>query len=64
MSELRVMIGNTEAEDFAQYVKLQAFGLALLERDHAVITGYGLIERQDGQPIQTMEQKTEGMVMT
>ena len=64
MSELRVMIGNTEADDFAQYVNLQAFGLSLLERDHAVITGYGLIERQDGQPIQTMEQKTEGMVMT
>ena len=64
MSELRVMIGNESAGEFAQYVNLQAFGLSLLERDHAVITGYGLIERQDGQPIQTMEQKTEGMVMT
>ena len=64
MSELRVMVGNDEADAFAKYVNLQAFGLSLLERDHAVITGYGLIERQDGQPIQTMEQKTEGMVMT
>ena len=58
------MIGNESAGEFAQYVNLQAFGLSLLERDHAVITGYGLIERQDGQPIQTMEQKPEGMVMT
>ena len=64
MSELRVMVGNDEADAFARYVNLQAFGLSLLERDHAVITGYGLIERQDGQPIQTIEQKTEGMVMT
>ena len=64
MSELRVMVGNDEADAFARYVNLQAFGLSLLERDHAVITGYGLIERQDGQPIQAMEQKTEGMVMT
>ena len=64
MSELRVMIGNDEAAGFAQYVNLHDFGLSLLERDHAVITGYGLLERQDGQPIQTMEQKTEGMVMT
>ena len=64
MSELRVIVGNDEADAFAQYVNLQAFGLSLLERDHAVITGYGLIERQDGQPIQAMEQKTEGMVMT
>ena len=64
MSELRVMVGNDEADAFARYVNLQAFGLSLLERDHAVITGYGLIERQDGQPIQTMEQKPEGMVMT
>ena len=64
MSELRVMVGNDEADAFARYVNLQAFGLSLLERDHAVITGYGLIERQNGQPIQAMEQKTEGMVMT
>ena len=64
MSELRVMVGNDEADAFARYVNLQAFGHSLLERDHAVITGYGLIERQDGQPIQTMEQKPEGMVMT
>ena len=45
-------------------MNLHDFGLSLLERDHAVFTGYGLIERQDGQPIQAMEQKTEGMVMT
>ena len=64
MSELRVMVGNDDADAFAQYVNLQAFGLSLLERDHAVITGYGLIECQDGQPIQAMEQKPEGMVMT
>lgn len=64
MSELRVMAGNDEAAAFAQYVNLPAFGLSLLKRDHAVITGYGLVERQGGQPIQAMEQKTEGMVMT
>ncbi len=63
MSELRVMLGNAEADSFAQYVDLTSFGRSLLERDHAVITDYGLIERQDGQPVQTMEQKTEGMVM-
>ena len=63
MSERRVMIGSDEATGFAQYVNLHDFGLSLLERDHAVITGYGLVERQDGQPIQTMEQETEGMVM-
>ena len=63
MSELRVMIDRNQADSFAQYVNLQAFGLSLLERDHAVITSYGLIERQDGQPIQAMEQKPEGMVM-
>ena len=63
MSELRVMIDRSQADSFAQYVNLQAFGLSLLERDHAVITSYGLIERQDGQPIQAMEQKPEGMVM-
>lgn len=63
MGELCVMIGQECAADFSKYVDLNAFGRSLLERDHAVITGYGLIERQDGQPVQGMEQKAEGMVM-
>ena len=56
IGELCVMAGQECAADFAQYVDLPAFGRALLERDHAVITGYGLIERQDGQPILQEEQ--------
>ena len=32
-------------------MNLTAFGRSLLERDHGVITGYGLIERRDGQPV-------------
>ena len=55
MSELRVMIGNAEADVFAQYGDLVSFGRSLLERDHSIITDYGLIERQDGQPVHNME---------
>ena len=51
MGELCVMTGQECAADFAQYVNLTAFGRSLLERDHGVITGYGLIERRDGQPV-------------
>ena len=66
MGELNVMVGSECVADFAQYVDLQAFGSALLERDHAAITNYGLIERKDGQPIQAMEQGSvqEGMVLS
>ncbi len=66
MGELNVMVGRECAEDFARYVDLKAFGRAMLEQYHAAITSYGLIERQDGQPIQTMEQKPaqEGMVLS
>ncbi len=65
LAELNVMVGSECAAYFARYVDLQAFGCALLERDHAAVTDYGLIERKDGRQIQGMEQKPAqgGMVL-
>lgn len=54
IGEIGVMVGSEYAAGFAQYVTLTAFGRSLLERDHAVITGYGLIARQDCQPVQSV----------
>ncbi len=66
LAELNTMVGSECAAYFARYVDLQAFGCALLERDHAAVTEYGLIERQDGRPVQTMENgpRQGGMEMT
>lgn len=54
-SELKVLLGEANARDLEPYVDLTAYGCALLTRDNALLTGYGLVERVDGQPIQAME---------
>lgn len=53
--ELRVVICDKDAETLIPHIDLIGYGRALLERDHAVITGYGLIERESQE--QTMEQQ-------
>ena len=53
--ELKVVIGDKDAETLMPYIDLHSYGRALLERDHATITGYGLVERENRE--QAMEQQ-------
>lgn len=53
--ELKVVIGDKDAETLMPYIDLHSYGRALLERDHAAITGYGLVERENRE--QAMEQQ-------
>ena len=55
--ELEVVICEKDAETLMPYIDLQGYGRALLERDHAVITGYGLVERAGGEQVQGMEEQ-------
>ena len=55
--ELAVVICERDAETLVPHIDLQGYGRALLERDHAVITGYGLLERKGGEPVQRMRQQ-------
>ena len=55
--ELAVVICEKDAETLVPHIDLQGYGSALLERDHAVITGYGLLERKGGEPVQRMRQQ-------
>jgi len=55
--ELEVVICEKDAETLMPYIDLQGYGRALLERDHAVITGYGLVERAGGEQAQGMEEQ-------
>lgn len=63
--ELKVVICEKDAETLMPYIDLQGYGRALLERDHAVITGYGLVERTSREQTQDMEQQPDpgGMEM-
>ena len=55
--KLKVLMGDEDAETLMPYIDLQGYGRALLERDHAVITGYGLVEQKDREQTQDMEQQ-------
>ncbi len=55
--ELSVILCDPEAETLLPHVNLQSYGEALIEQCGGRLTGYGLIERTDGQPIQTPGQK-------
>nr|WP_325215152.1 antirestriction protein ArdA [uncultured Oscillibacter sp.] len=54
--ELSVLLCDPDAETILPYVNLQKYGEALIEKSRAELTGYGLIERADGQPIQSPRQ--------
>ena len=62
--ELEVIMGSQDAETLLPYIDLTGYGRALLERDHAVMTEYGLLGRRP-QQAQAMGQKKgpEGVAM-
>lgn len=62
--ELSVVLCEQDAAVLLPHLNLYQYGQALIERDGAALTPYGMIERVDHQPVQAMEQKPEGMVMT
>lgn len=53
--ELSVIVNSQDVETLLPYVDLVRYGRALLERDQAVITEYGLLQRE-----QTIEQPRLG----
>lgn len=65
-SEIEFLLGDNDVGLLAQYTNLYGYGQALMERDGSVITNYGLLERQDHQPMQTPLIRTEssGMEMS
>lgn len=54
--ELSVLLCGPEAKSIRPYVNRQEYGEALIKQCGGELTGYGLIERTDGQPIQSPRQ--------
>ena len=50
-SELNVILCERDAEVLLPHIDLQSYGRALLERDQAMVTSYGLVERDTTQQI-------------
>lgn len=61
--ELKVTMAESDAEILLPHVNLYTYGEALLQSQHAILTEYGVIERQDGQPILPQQSHEMGMNM-
>ena len=55
--ELEAVICEKDAEALMPYIDLQGYGRALLDRNQAVITEYGLVGRKSGEQVQDMKQQ-------
>lgn len=58
-ANLNVVMPDDEVEFMARYLDLSAYGRALVKQGGGTLTGYGLIERVDGQSMQMPEEKQE-----
>lgn len=64
--ELSLILSEPDRALVASHLNLYQYGQALVEKCGGVLTDYGLIERKDGQPVQTQENQPKwgGMEMT
>ena len=60
-AEIKFSLIEQEAELLIPHVNLHQYGKALLENHNWTLTDYGMISRQDGQPIQKFEEQNQGM---
>lgn len=63
MGELTFMLDKKDADLLAQYTNLHGYGQAIMSRDNSAITPYGLLEREDHQPLQCLQEQKPYMEM-
>jgi len=64
--ELNLVLTEQDAALITPHLNLYQYGQSLIQRYGGMLTDHGLIERKDGQPVQTMENQPQqgGMEMT
>lgn len=60
IEELRLIVDDKALSILQKHVNLYNYGRELITANHASMTPYGLVERQDGQPIQAPEEPQQG----
>lgn len=60
-AEIKFSMTEQEAELLIPHVNLHQYGTALLTNHNWNLTEYGMISRQDGQPIKRFEEQNQGM---
>ncbi len=58
--ELSISLARKTMTEILPHLNLYQYGQALIESRGEILTDYGLLERQDGQPVQTIEQPQRG----
>ena len=59
-AELKVLLDESSTELILPHLNLFSYGADLVRQHNGEITPYGLVERQDGQPLQEMERPSRG----
>lgn len=57
--ELTCILDELDMEEMLLYLDLDGYGQALLDRRGGIFSGYGLVERADGEPVLTMQEPSE-----
>ena len=63
MDQLCFIMNREEAARLIPYVNLFNYGETVIHADNAALTSYGLLHREDYQPMQTPVQETAEMRM-
>ena len=58
---LSVILNSREAKELMPFVNLYRYGEALMQRLHCTATEYGIVERNDGQPLVQVEEEPDEM---
>ena len=58
---LSVILNSREAKELTPFVNLHRYGEALMQRFHCTATEYGIVERNDGQPLVQVAEELDEM---
>ena len=58
---LSVILNSREAKELTPFVNLHRYGEALMQRLHCTATEYGIVERNDGQPLMRFSEEQNEM---
>ena len=58
---LSVILNSREAKELTPFVNLHRYGEALMQRLHCTATEYGMVERNDGQPLMRFSEEQNEM---
>lgn len=63
LAELQTVFDGENLKNLLRHLDLDGYGQELIAADHEVLTPYGLLHRQDGEPIPTRQKEDQEMGM-